>query len=182
MQESKETLYPCSTKTREVMGNPSPTAERFPETREISRGQSLREIARVEGNLEGGGEGFPITSRVLVEYGHSLSINFSTWSGSGNPSLEGLTVLKSILPCWCWKNVKGCCVIFSIVIATNKFCICRRVSDKESHQNRISCCGLFFLHQDRFRWENALETGCRYLGGNLQNICENSFTAVHWES
>ena len=48
-------------------------------------------------------------------------------------------------------SVKGCCAIFSIVIATNKFCICRRVSGKESHQNRISCCGLFFLHQDRFR-------------------------------
>ena len=33
-------LYPCSTKTREVLGNPSPTPERFPETREISRGKS----------------------------------------------------------------------------------------------------------------------------------------------
>ena len=30
----------------------------------------------IEGNLEGGGDGFPNTSRVLVEYGHSLSINF----------------------------------------------------------------------------------------------------------
>ena len=26
------TLYPCSTKTREVLGNPSPTPKRFPET------------------------------------------------------------------------------------------------------------------------------------------------------
>ena len=42
-------LYPCSTKTREVLGNPSPSAERFPETREISRGRSPREIPRVEG-------------------------------------------------------------------------------------------------------------------------------------
>ena len=33
---SKTTLYPCSTKTREVLGNPSPTPKRFPETREIS--------------------------------------------------------------------------------------------------------------------------------------------------
>ena len=65
-----------------------------------------REISRVEGNLEGGGDGFPNTSRVLVEYGHSLIINLSTGSGSENPSLdrEGLTVLKSILPCWWWKN------------------------------------------------------------------------------
>ena len=31
-------LYPCSTKMREVLGNPSPTPKRFPETREISRG------------------------------------------------------------------------------------------------------------------------------------------------
>ena len=40
-------MYPCSTKTREVLGNPSPTPERFPETREISRGRT-----RV-GSLEG---------------------------------------------------------------------------------------------------------------------------------
>ena len=80
-------LYPCSTKTREVLGNPSPTPERFPETREISRGRSPREISRVEGNLEGRGDGFPNTSRVLVEHGQSLSINFSTGSGSENPSL-----------------------------------------------------------------------------------------------
>ena len=46
-------LYPCCTKTREVLGNPSPTPKRFPETREISRGRSPREISRVEGNLEG---------------------------------------------------------------------------------------------------------------------------------
>ena len=43
-------MYPCSTKTREVLGNPSPTPKRFPETREISRGRSPREISRVEGN------------------------------------------------------------------------------------------------------------------------------------
>ena len=40
------TLYPCSTKTREVLGNPSPTPERFPETRES---QGSREIWRAEG-------------------------------------------------------------------------------------------------------------------------------------
>ena len=34
-------LYPCSTKTREVLRNPSPTPKRFPETREISRGRRL---------------------------------------------------------------------------------------------------------------------------------------------
>ena len=49
--------------------------------------KSPREILRVEGNLEGRGDRFPNTSRVLVEDGHSLIINFSTGSGSGNPSL-----------------------------------------------------------------------------------------------
>ena len=68
---------PCSTKTREGLKNPSPppsrfplamgfapldprgakpmaagNLSRFPETREISRGRSPREISRVEGNLE----------------------------------------------------------------------------------------------------------------------------------
>ena len=59
----------------------------IPDAQEISRGRSPREISRVEGNLEGGGDGFPNTSRVLVEYGHSLIINLSTGSGSENPSL-----------------------------------------------------------------------------------------------
>ena len=86
-QNKQPTVYSCYTKTREVLVNLSLTAERFPETQEISRGQSPREILRVEGNLEGGGDGFPNTSRVLVEYGHSLIINLSTGSGSGNPSL-----------------------------------------------------------------------------------------------
>ena len=56
-------MYPCSTKTREVLGNPSLT-------RETSWGRSLREILRVKGNLEGRGDGFPNTYQVLVERGH----------------------------------------------------------------------------------------------------------------
>ena len=52
------------------IGKSIPAAQ-FPETQEISRGRSPREISRVEGNLEGGGDGFPNSSRVLVEYGHS---------------------------------------------------------------------------------------------------------------
>ena len=83
----KSGMYPCSTKRREVLGNPSPTPKRFPETRDISRGRSPREISRVEGNLEGGGDGFPNTSRVLVEYGHSPHHQFIYRDGSGNPSL-----------------------------------------------------------------------------------------------
>ena len=31
-------MYPCSTKTREVLGKPSPTPKIFPETQEISQG------------------------------------------------------------------------------------------------------------------------------------------------
>ena len=66
----KMIMYPCSTKTREVLGNPSPTPKRFPETREISRGRSPREILRVEGNLSAVRDGFPNTSLVLVEHGY----------------------------------------------------------------------------------------------------------------
>ena len=47
-----------------------------------------------------GGDGFTNTSRVLVEYRHSLLINFSTGSGSEKSfpvDKEGLTVLKSML-------------------------------------------------------------------------------------
>ena len=36
------------------------------------RRESPREISRVEGNLEGGGDGFPNISRILVEHGYNL--------------------------------------------------------------------------------------------------------------
>ena len=55
----KMSLYPCSTKRREGLENPSPTPKisrdfprpwvLHPETRGISRGRSPREIPRVEG-------------------------------------------------------------------------------------------------------------------------------------
>ena len=44
-------------------------------------------IYRVSGNLSAVEDGFPNTSRVLVEHGHSLTINLSTGSGSENPSM-----------------------------------------------------------------------------------------------
>ena len=78
-------MYPHSTKTREVLGNPSPMPKRFPETRGKSRGS--REISRAEGNIEGRGDRFPNNSRVLVEYRHSLIINIYARSGSENPFL-----------------------------------------------------------------------------------------------
>ena len=62
---------PCSTKTREVLGNPSPLPSRFPSTLEISLGLRPREISRVSGNLSGVGDGFPNTSLVLVEHGYN---------------------------------------------------------------------------------------------------------------
>ena len=92
---------PCSTKTREVLGNPSPppsrfplavgfalwkslgsraakptasgNLSRFPSTLEISLGLRPREISRVSGNLLGVGDGFPNTSLVLVEHGYNTS-------------------------------------------------------------------------------------------------------------
>ena len=65
---------PCSTKTREVLGNPSPPPSRFPSTLEISLGLRPRNISRVSGNLSGVGDGFPNTSLVLVEHGYNLNI------------------------------------------------------------------------------------------------------------
>jgi len=75
---------PCSTKTREVLGNPSPPPSRFPSTLEISLGLRPREISRVSGNLSGVGDGFPNTSLVLVEHGYitpfmSLSHGCQQW-------------------------------------------------------------------------------------------------------
>ena len=76
-RQDQAALYPCSTKTREVLGNPSPTTVRFPKTREISRGRSPGDISRAEGNLEVGGDGDvqPNSSRFEAVYGHSLIIN-----------------------------------------------------------------------------------------------------------
>ena len=62
--------HPCSIKTRELLGNPSPVPKRFPETREMS--------SRVEGNIEDRGDGFPNNSLVLVEQGCILYTVYST--------------------------------------------------------------------------------------------------------
>ena len=70
---------PCSTKTREVLGNPSPLPSRFPSTLEISLGLRPREISRVSGNLLGVGDGFPNTSLVLMEHGYNAQTK-----GQGN--------------------------------------------------------------------------------------------------
>ena len=51
---------------------------------------------RVEGNLEAGGDGFPNTSRVFVEYGHSLLILSLDMDSKSIPLDSGhATVLKS---------------------------------------------------------------------------------------
>ena len=101
-------MYPCSTKTREVLGNPSPKPKRFPETREISRGRSPREISRVEGNLEGRGKSRGRRgwiSQYLPSFGGARTISqhqffYREWIRKSFPvDREGLTVLKSILPC-----------------------------------------------------------------------------------
>ena len=47
---------------RDVLGCTSPTIKRFPEAREMSRGQSQRDISRAEGNLEVGGNVQPNSS------------------------------------------------------------------------------------------------------------------------
>ena len=44
----KRKMYPWSIKTWEVLGNPSPTPKRFPETRGISLGRNPREISGAE--------------------------------------------------------------------------------------------------------------------------------------
>ena len=75
----------------------------IPDAREISRGRSLKEISRVEGNLEGGGDGFLNTSRVLVEYGHSLIINLSIRNSDqkflpcGQGRIDGVKINPSLL-------------------------------------------------------------------------------------
>ena len=48
-----------------------------------------------------------------------------------------------------------CCWLCSFnAMITSFVSVDKRVFDKESHQNRISCCGLFFLHKDRFSFIN----------------------------
>ena len=91
-------LYPCSIETREVLGNPSPTPERFPETREMSRPWNPRDISRYF-------LGFANISRVLVEYGHSIIINAILGRRSGNPLMyaKAYWTLYSIPLCW-WSH------------------------------------------------------------------------------
>ena len=78
----------------------------IPDDQEISRYPRYFPRAKPEGNHEGRGDGFPKTSRVLVDYRHSphhqsiYAVDSFYRDGSRNPSgQKGLTVLKSILPC-----------------------------------------------------------------------------------
>ena len=64
---------PYSTKTWELLRNPSPPPSRFPSTLEISLGLRPQEISRVWGNLLGVRDGFPNNSLVLVEHGYNIS-------------------------------------------------------------------------------------------------------------
>ena len=64
---------------------------------EINPGRP-RDFARSERNLEGGGDGFLNTSRVQTF--SSSSVHLQIWVRKSIPmDREGLTVLKSILPC-----------------------------------------------------------------------------------
>ena len=83
-----ERMYPCSTKTREVLGNPSPTPERFP-----------------EGNLKGRGKSRGRRGWIfqyLPSFGRVRTIShnqffYREWIRKSFPvGSEGLTVLKSI--------------------------------------------------------------------------------------
>ena len=82
---------PCSTKTREVLGNPSPPPSRFSsavgfaplDPRDFPRASPSGNPSGLglqnpwplaKGNLVGRGDGFSNPSRVLVEHGHSLII------------------------------------------------------------------------------------------------------------
>ena len=58
-----------------------PRPERFPEGEARGKSRGSREISRAEG------VGFPNTSQVLVECGHSPHHQFIYRDGSGNPSL-----------------------------------------------------------------------------------------------
>ena len=84
---------PYSTKTREVLGNPSPTPERFPKGE--ARGKS------------GGRRGWIF--QYLPSFGGVRTFSrhhffYKEWIRKSFPvGREGLTVLKSTLPCWWWE-------------------------------------------------------------------------------
>ena len=59
----------------------------IPDAQEISQDPRHFPRAKPEGNLEGGGDNFPNTSRVLVKYGPSPHHQSIYRDGSGNPSL-----------------------------------------------------------------------------------------------
>ena len=85
--KKRDVMYTYTAERRDVLGCTSPTTKRFPEAREMSRGRSLRNISRAEGNLEIGGDVQPNSSQFEAVYGHSLIIN---------PSLG---IYQEILPC-----------------------------------------------------------------------------------
>ena len=97
---------PCSTKTREVLGNPSPPPSRFPSAvgfapldsgcKTHDLGKSLKisldpqDFSWVSGNLSGVGDGFPNTSLVKVEHGYIVNIMPNRWVFLTFPLLKSI--------------------------------------------------------------------------------------------
>ena len=89
------------------MGCTSPTTERFPEAREMSRGRSLRDISRAEGYLEVRGDVEPNSSRFKAVYGHSLIINpslgmYQEIHPCRTSSIDSVKINTSLPMMWEW--------------------------------------------------------------------------------
>ena len=113
---------PSSTKTRELLGNPSPLPSRFPSTLKISLGLRPREIFRVSGNLLGIRDGFPNTSLVLMEDGPNLLEVTLSISGSNSlwrRSPRFFFSFSNLTFCWfCWF---WWFLIFIFIFRTNSY-------------------------------------------------------------
>ena len=73
--------------------------------RKLKNGETVQSFSGNSSRLYRGksrGDGFPNTSRVLVEYGHSLIINLSTGSGSENP-VHSVKINPSLLMMREWQ-------------------------------------------------------------------------------
>ena len=148
-------MYPCSTKTREVLGNPSGRPRDFPRT-------------KPKGNLEGRGksqERRGWISQYLPSFGGVRTLShhqFSTGSVSENPSLGTgkdwhLTVLKSIIPCWWWEN--GCSLFLSLLS------LVKRVRAEVRRYIQIKAEWIIFLNglcEFLFPWL-CRDNGCRFV-------------------
>ena len=116
----------------------------------VNNGRSGRDFPRsrgakpmTKGNLEGGGDGFPNPSRVLLEHGHSLII-----TREGFPCFSMVILIKTnenqwkqwktMKTCYKWSKIARCTKYSTLVLKSTRILILLWWGGKKGYSQKIA--------------------------------------------